>query len=695
MGNSSEQHVISVVPDGAPMDKYVKDLETRLDAIAKKFARIMGEANPLVALAQQGPAAYAKGTVADSAALSARVKSTAEAGAAREELRQRRETFNTVNNPGTTSETRADARVERAEDMAGVRERNVASTTAKLAAQARYWQDTGRAKADSSARTRKQRYGDMTEPQVAEWRRESRDLDERQLAGMYRGMDRIGRKLWKQDAREKDLDQGWQAKQDRVAYTRNLADAEGWTQAEKKAHNLKEKQLGLETLKVRKEVNAERAKERDAAKTENAQGNMLNRYVPGLSMAQRVNQLFPGAGERVTAARAWGAQRISLGAMTDVSGMGAAAGGVAGAAGLGAILGAAGLGLAAGGAAAIGLGEYGTGKVREQFAGSRQRLGNMEQMLRLAHGAGGVGGTEGFYQNSSEYLRRQGVDDTQQASAYAAYLSGRGTRGGLDPSAFAASQEASMTGVDANSIGRMKAAGGGTGRAYGLMGAGLTGDALRESYNKLLGTQEGAAAHGITYDTDAYTRMSRQLSGSATFGGGRFGGDLATQRYAQAGTGLAGSMRSSMSSMSEMAVMAEAAQGGGDLMQIIEKMEGMSPQQKEAALRKHLGSSGAQYAKFSLGESRRRAAVGDPTGLTDPGPGTTPSFNSVYSGLTASTNAVADKIAAQSGGTVEQVARMDANMELMKKALLDNLAFLRDYARSKGAAASWLSSSDY
>lgn len=699
MGKTKDTHVVEINGGGnleAVVEKLIKRLEA-LDRLASK----VGNRDPLSQLVKsEGSAGYGAALAAEAGAFEHRVGVQTTARGVRNQQDFERQTWENALNPGTTEETRKDAATQR-------RGANAAASTARAHAAVIRTQasidktnlQTLPLMAAQDKRFR-ERYPGMTQPEAwqvqrvhAESRQAQKQAAEDYQAAIYGGLGPLDRARARRQERVADSAA-------RVQAVRDMTDADGMTPKEKREHGLKMKQLNLETLKQRKEINAERKKEMEQAKQERTNSSQLHGLlgmVPGgrvLSMAER---MIPGAAGMMKGAAAYGGRHIvgpSVGyggldmgslALRGTAGLSAeAAGGsllgLAGVAGLASILTATGIGAGLGGVIA---GEYGVSDARERFAPSVGRIRNLASTLRLGAGAGGVGGVESFLSTQEvSALADRGIGTAQMASSYAAFVSGRGSAdngAGAQARARQGMQEALLWGVDGNTLGQL-AAGGAYGMSAKLAGAGIRGGALSASQNALLGVVSGAQSHGLSYNSDAYAEYARQMSSSV--GGGQYGGILAAQRMAGAGTGLANNMRSSMSSMADMAVLAEAAAGGGDYMDVIERMETMTPAEKAAAMSRQLGGDGSRYAKFSLGESKLRSGArpGSDPGAAEPG-----SFNDALGALQEGANLSNDRLAARSGSMAERIVQMDTTTQAQLAQIVENLGLLNTYLETRKA----------
>lgn len=727
MASTKETFVVDSSVSG-PAKAQLQELEKIVDRIAQKLSTL-NAGNAVNAIARKegsaGVAAFhtAQGDAAiASAALqhASRVSSTADNAAA----------WAAANaaSPGTTPESRKDAasvRSTSAAEAAGTRaaasvvstqaaaafEKSVAGPRSKREAAA-YFQKFGRttipqwhakrvalkqqwdADREAARASQASDFGDMTDLQNVRFAgriKNTADLNE-----VYQQRDTNRQATFQ--GRTKDIGDRNTQRAEAVSASRaaskahigEMAEATIQANEKKAAHKL----LMRSQLKAAS-VTAKTADEMQ----QQSQGQLrsLVSMLPGGRMLNGLRGMMPGVSGKMAQAAGWGSQ--SMHGM-DFSNFGADAGwagswgaGGAGIAGIGGVAAAGALGAAAG---VVVAGEYGVNQLRDRFAPSVGRLRNVASTLRHAPGMGGVGTNAAFMRSGlHDRMAARGIGSAAIAGSYAGFLSGRGEANG-DGNAvnagFTGAEEALSWGIEGNQVGRMSAAGG-YGHAGGLAGAGLRGDALREHYGALLGLAEGSKAHGMQYDTSGYTSMARSMSAQAEFGGGRYGGALATQRFAGAGNGIANQMRGNLSSMADIAVLSQAASKGGDYRDIIERTENMSPREKEDAIVKMLGADGAKYAKFGLGESKRRSETRP--GSKDPGAAAPSFFDDTYGSLTGKTEVSLDRMAAAKGSAAERIAAMDAETDKNLASIAANLEVLNAYLDARkatmGAAQrSWL-----
>jgi hypothetical protein len=117
-------------------------------------------------------------------------------------------------------------------------------------------------------------------------------------------------------------------------------------------------------------------------------------------------------------------------------------------------------------------------------------------------------------------------------------------------------------------------------------------------------------------------------------------------------------------------------------MDIIERMETMTPAEKAAAMSRHLGGDGSRYAKFSLGESKARSGArpGSDPGAASPG-----LFNDVYGRLQEGANLSNDRLAARGGSLAERIVQMDATTQAQLAQIVENLGLLNTYLDARKA----------
>lgn len=714
MASTKETFVVDSSVSG-PAKAQLQELEKIVDRIAQKLSTL-NAGNAVNAIARKegsaGVAAFhtAQGDAAiASAALqhASRVSSTADNAAA----------WAAANaaSPGTTPESRKDAASVRSTSAAEAAATRAAASVVSTQAAAAFEKSVAGPRSKREAAAYFQKFGRTTIPQwhakrVALQRQQDED---REAARASRASD-FADMTNLQDVRflgriknTADLNEVYQQRDTNRQATfqgrtkdigdRNTQRAEALSasRAASKAHigemadatiQANEKKAAHKRL-MRSQLKAASVTEKTAEELQQQSQGQLRSLVsmlPGGRMLNGLRGMMPGVSGKMAQVAGWGSQSIEG---LQVSGMGASLGswgmGGAGIAGIGAVAGAGVLGAAGG---VVVAGEYGVNQLRDRFAPSVGRLRNVASTLRHAPGMGGVGTNAAFMRSGlHDRMAARGIGSAAIAGSYAGFLSGRGEANG-DGNAvnagFAGAEEALSWGIEGNQIGRMAAAGG-YGHAGGLAGAGLRGDALQEHYGALLGLAEGSKAHGMQYDTSGYTSMARSMSADPTFGGGRYGGALATQRFAGAGNGLANQMRGSMSSMADMAVMSQAASEGGDYMDIIERTENMSPRDKEKAIVKMLGADGARYAKFSLGESKKRA--GTRPGSKDPGAAAPIFYDDTYGALTGKTEVALDRMAADKGSAAERIAGMDAETDKNLATIAANLTLLNGYLDARKA----------
>lgn len=444
----------------------------------------------------------------------------------------------------------------------------------------------------------------------------------------------------------------------------------------------KRQEANRENEEIRKAKRADRLADKQAAKEAKLEAGASGAWgnlIPGMGMAQRVGQYFPSVGKAMGGVSSLLGTTHTMAMQAGAMGGGGMIGGVlAGGAFMGAgIVG--GLGMAAG------VGELALHKGRQWTSASAGRQQNMEQILRGVYAGGGVANSRSFLaQGELDELAARGYSPTTAASAYAGFLSGKGRRpGGVDADAFGGTREALLTGIDANEVGRVSNMGGYS-HGYGLMGAGLSGDSLRAAYGQMRGTMEGAYSLGQTYNASNYTSMARRFAGHSAFGGGEFGGVLATQRLAGLGNNIAEEMVSPMKRIADMMVFAKAAQEGGDPWDIQDRIKSMSVDDKEAAI----GSLGP-LGKRMIGFSRKQSVVNSQS-LADPGMIDPPEFKDQFIGNVATAELAADRSSAREGSTSAAIVKMDSETAAKLTRLVDATEGLNAYVRGRGAAMGWV-----
>jgi hypothetical protein len=464
----------------------------------------------------------------------------------------------------------------------------------------------------------------------------------------------------------------------------------------------KRREAAREREEIRKEKRKDRVADRAAVKQDavaDRMGGALLSLVPGGSAMQRLNGLFPGASARMGQFRGFLGQSVmtnpyaSVGA--GIRGLGGLGGGsmaplAAGGAGLGAMA----AGVVGGVGLAAGVGELGVHAARSLYAPSVGRLTNLEQQLSHGFGAGGVGRTSDWMQSqTTKRLMGQGFQQAGMAESYMAYVRSRGTRGGASQDAFDSMETSMRYGVGGGLLGSLDAsAGAGAGRSAvrGLYNSGLTGDALSDAMSGLGSTAARAASHGIKYNTDSYTNMSQNLSRNKAFGGGRNGGNLATQRLAGMGDSVMGGIESAMGSISDMAVFAQAAAGGGDITDIAHRLRGMTPRQKLAAQTKQLGRGNTKYGLVGQGFSPDQAAALAAYKGGNAGPGEEPPlFRMAFGAISGKKDYAMDLEASQKGSTAESIAQRDANITLIATKIVEIAGFVKSYANLTKKGTSW------
>lgn len=693
------------------MEKIVDRIAQKLSTLnagnaVNAIARKEGSAGVAAFHTAQGDAAIA------SAALqhASRVSSTADNAAA----------WAAANaaSPGTTPESRKDAASVRSTQAAEAAGTRAAASVVSTQAAAAFEKSVAGPRSKREAAAYFQKFGRTTIPQwhakrVAlkrQWdadratARESQaadfadmtDLQHVRFAGRIKNTADLNEVFQQRDANRQATFQG--RTKDMGDRSTQRAEAVSASRAASKAHisemadatiQANEKKAAHKIL-MRSQLKAASVTAKTADEMQQQAQRQLRSLVgmlPGGWMLKGLRGMMPGVSGAMSGVAGWGSQSIQGAGVSNYAGTNGWAGswgaGGAGIAGIGGVAAAGALGAAAG---VIVAGEYGVNQLRDRFAPSVGRLRNVASTLRHAPGMGGVGTNAAFMRSGlHDRMAARGIGSAAIAGSYAGFLSGRGEADGSGNAinaGFAGAEEALSWGIEGNQVGRMAAAGG-YGHAGGLAGAGLRGDALREHYGALLGFAEGSKSHGMQYDTSGYTSMARSMSADPTFGGGRYGGALATQRFAGAGNGLANQMRGSMSSMADMAVMAQAASEGGDYMDIIERTENMSPRDKEAAMVKMLGADGAKYAKFALGESKKRA--GTRPGSKDPGAAAPSFYDDTYGALTGKTEVALDRMAADKGSAAERISAMDAETDRNLATIAANLTLLNEYLDARKA----------
>lgn len=292
------------------------------------------------------------------------------------------------------------------------------------------------------------------------------------------------------------------------------------------------------------------------------------------------------------------------------------------------------------------------------------------QMRGSAAWGGNLGARDFVHGGDTARAATYGIKDDEYLSAKLGFLRSRGRNspfGGKDEDALFAAMNAGLSPELAGQFRKRQGKGGGLqdlskglGHAiYGLSQAGLGADDLSAVAYGLVGRGDVAAAKGQTYNWESQVGLTRELSRKL----GTSAGMRISEGLAGAGDNTLGGLESALKQITDVSALVGAAQEGGDIFDIRERLAGASGAKKLAWIKQQTGALGL-YSQGSRQQAQDIVGMGAlDTSLTGEYRG--PVNQTTFSGIEAQGQLAQDRMATE-GDLAESVAKLSAGIDALQ-----------------------------